>query len=178
MLAYSHSSPSVVPLQLTFGICSTIVVAYQWYIPAQKASNIVGSIHSTLYGPIRLSHCRSFCLYLFWFWLHFTILYRSGPGDDFMSPAFQATLADNPMTSQARDIHYYDVITIMHKDTKAYLHSHPAQYPLRYDDGRISSQGQQVTGYPFNDTNNHWIVLPSEQESVQTESTCLPQRCG
>lgn len=84
-----------------------------------------------------------------------------------MSPAFQATLADNPMTSLARDIHYYDVITIMHKDTKAYLHSHPANYPLRYDDGRISSQGQQVTGYPFNDTNNHWIVLPSEQESVQ-----------
>jgi len=83
-----------------------------------------------------------------------------------MSPAFQATLADNPMTSQARDIHYYDVITIMHKDTKAYLHSHTARYPLRYDDGRISSQGQQVTGYPFNDTNNHWLVLPPTEEEV------------
>src|SRR5579871_6080645 len=81
-----------------------------------------------------------------------------------MSPAFQATQSDNPMTSQARDIHYYDVITIMHKDTKAFLHSHEARYPLRYDDGRISSQGQQVTGYPFNDTNNHWIVLPPVAE--------------
>jgi dolichyl-phosphate-mannose-protein mannosyltransferase len=77
-----------------------------------------------------------------------------------MSPAFQATLADNPMTSNAKDIHYYDIITIVHKDTKAYLHSHSERYPLRYDDGRISSQGQQVTGYPFNDTNNHWLVLP------------------
>jgi len=86
-----------------------------------------------------------------------------------MSPAFQATLSDNPMTSQARDIHYYDVITIMHKDTKAYLHSHTARYPLRYDDGRVSSQGQQVTGYPFNDTNNQWIVLPAVEETVKRD---------
>jgi dolichyl-phosphate-mannose-protein mannosyltransferase len=86
-----------------------------------------------------------------------------------MSPAFQATLADNPMTSQAKDIHYYDIITIKHKDTKAFLHSHEARYPLRYDDGRVSSQGQQVTGYPFNDTNNHWLVLPAEQEFVKQD---------
>jgi dolichyl-phosphate-mannose-protein mannosyltransferase len=110
-----------------------------------------------------------FIIYLFWFWLHFVILTRSGPGDDFMSPEFQATLADNPMTSAAMDIHYYDVITVMHKDTKAYLHSHVDRYPLRYDDGRVSSQGQQVTGYPFNDTNNHWIVLPSEEETVKQD---------
>lgn len=84
-----------------------------------------------------------------------------------MSPAFQATLADNPMTSHARDIHYYDVITIKHKGTKAFLHSHKELYPLRYDDGRVSSQGQQVTGYPFNDTNNHWVVLPPEDELVK-----------
>ena len=86
-----------------------------------------------------------------------------------MTPDFQATLADNPMTSAAQDIHYYDVITLMHKDTKAYLHSHTERYPLRYDDGRVSSQGQQVTGYPFNDTNNHWIVLPSEEETVKRD---------
>ena len=86
-----------------------------------------------------------------------------------MSPEFQATLSDNPMTSQARDIHFYDIVTIKHKDTKAYLHSHPERYPLRYDDGRISSQGQQVTGYPFNDTNNHWLILPAEDEPVKQD---------
>ena len=86
-----------------------------------------------------------------------------------MSPAFQSTLLENQMTSQARDIHFYDVITIMHKDTKAYLHSHTARYPLRYDDGRVSSAGQQVTGYPFNDTNNHWLVLPAEEEPVKRD---------
>lgn len=102
-----------------------------------------------------------FFFYLFWFQVHFAILTKSGPGDDFMSPEFQETLSDNIMTSQAVGINYFDSIAIRHKDTKTYLHSHPDRYPLRYDDGRVSSQGQQVTGYPFNDTNNHWQILPS-----------------
>ncbi|KAF8467781.1 Dolichyl-phosphate-mannose-protein mannosyltransferase-domain-containing protein [Kalaharituber pfeilii] len=103
-----------------------------------------------------------FFFYLFWFQVHFTILYRSGPGDDFMTPEFQETLSDNIMSLNSIDVQYYDIITIRHKETKAYLHSHPDRYPLRYDDGRISSQGQQVTGYPFNDTNNHWIIVPAD----------------
>ena len=102
-----------------------------------------------------------FFFYLFWFQVHFAILSKSGPGDDFMSPEFQATLSDNPMTALSTGIQYYDSIAIRHKETKTYLHSHTDRYPLRYDDGRVSSQGQQVTGYPFNDTNNHWQILPA-----------------
>ena len=105
-----------------------------------------------------------FFFYLFWFQVHFAILTRSGPGDDFMSPEFQETLSDNVMHAQAVDILYNDLIVLRHKDTKTYLHSHLDRYPLRYDDGRISSQGQQVTGYPFNDTNNHWEILPNTIE--------------
>ena len=101
-----------------------------------------------------------FFFYLFWFQVHFAILTRSGPGDDFMSPEFQETLSDNIMSANAVNIDYLDSITLRHKETKTYLHSHPDKYPLRYDDGRVSSQGQQVTGYPFNDTNNHWQILP------------------
>ncbi|KAF2805992.1 PMT-domain-containing protein [Mytilinidion resinicola] len=103
-----------------------------------------------------------FFLYLFWFQVHFTILSRSGPGDDFMSPEFQETLSDNIMMTQAVPIDYYDFLTLRHKETKVYLHSHPDKYPLRYDDGRISSQGQQVTGYPHNDTNNQWQIIPAK----------------
>ncbi|PLB34059.1 dolichyl-phosphate-mannose-protein mannosyltransferase [Aspergillus candidus] len=102
-----------------------------------------------------------FLFYLFWFQVHFAILTRSGPGDDFMTPEFQETLSDNAMSAQSVGIQYNDVITMRHKDTKVLLHSHFDKYPLRYDDGRISSQGQQVTGYPFNDTNNHWQILPT-----------------
>lgn len=101
-----------------------------------------------------------FFLYLMWFQVHFTILNKSGPGDDFMTPEFQETLSDNIMTLQSVGIDYFDTITVRHKDTKVYLHSHLDRYPLRYEDGRISSQGQQVTGYPHNDTNNHWQILP------------------
>lgn len=107
-----------------------------------------------------------FLFYLFWFQVHFAVLTRSGPGDDFMSPEFQETLSDNVLTANAITIDYYDTISIRHKETKAFLHSHDEKYPLRYDDGRVSSQGQQVTGYPYNDTNNYWQILPVEDDHV------------
>lgn len=103
-----------------------------------------------------------FLMYLFWFQVHFAILSRSGPGDDFMTPEFQETLSDNLMTQQAVNIDYFDSLSMRHKETKVFLHSHVDRYPLRYDDGRISSQGQQVTGYPHNDTNNVWQIVPSK----------------
>jgi len=102
-----------------------------------------------------------FLMYLFWFQVHFSILTRSGPGDEFMSAGFQETLSDNLMTQASVPIDYYDSITLRHKETKVFLHSHTERYPLRYDDGRISSQGQQVTGYPHNDTNNLWQIVPA-----------------
>ncbi|BGO99459.1 Dolichyl-phosphate-mannose--protein mannosyltransferase 4 [Rhodotorula toruloides] len=102
-------------------------------------------------------------VYLFWFWVHFAVLTKSGTGDEFMSPAFQQTLLDSPLTALAEEIRYYDTVIIQHKGTKAFLHSHPDRYPLKYDDGRISSAGQQVTAYRFNDTNNHWIVEPTKE---------------
>lgn len=103
-----------------------------------------------------------FLVYLFWFQVHFAILNRSGPGDDFMSPEFQETLGDNIMLQHSLPVNYFDSLTIRHKETKVYLHSHGDKYPLRYDDGRISSQGQQVTGYPHNDTNNQWQIVPTK----------------
>lgn len=107
-----------------------------------------------------------FLFYLFWFQVHFTVLNRSGPGDDFMSPEFQETLSDNVMLANAIGINYHDSVTIRHKETKSYLHSHDERYPLRYDDGRVSSQGQQVTGYPHNDTNNYWQILPLDGDET------------
>ena len=36
-------------------------------------------------------------VYLFWFYVHFAVLTRSGSGDDFMSTEFQETLQGNSM---------------------------------------------------------------------------------
>ena len=46
------------------------------------------------------------------------------------------------------ELRYFDTITIRHKDTRVFLHSHPDRYPLKYDDGRISSQGMRYTHVP------------------------------
>ncbi|CCJ28499.1 unnamed protein product [Pneumocystis jirovecii] len=102
-----------------------------------------------------------FMLYLLWFYIHFNVLSKTGPGDKFMSSSFQETLEGNVLSTSSFQVNYYDKITIIHKETNAYLHSHEATYPLRYEDGRISSQGQQVTGYKHNDSNNHWIIMPA-----------------
>ncbi|KAF8966278.1 MIR motif-containing protein, partial [Flammula alnicola] len=121
-----------------------------------------------------------FIIYLSFFYIQFAVLPQSGPGDSFMSPAFQETLAGNEMLFNSKKIHYYNTITLKHKGTKVFLYSHPERYPPTYADGRISSQGwahfsllgyelhsrhskgQQVIGYGHNDTNNFWKILPTK----------------
>ncbi|KAI1318784.1 hypothetical protein EDD11_005855 [Mortierella claussenii] len=106
-------------------------------------------------------------IYLFWFYVHFAVLTHSGPGDDFMSSEFQETLHGNTM-ADGLYVNYGDNITIRHKDTSVYLHSHPHNYPRRYDDGRISSAGQQVTGYAHVDPNNIWHITSADPNDPKT----------
>ncbi|KAG7661364.1 PMT4 [[Candida] subhashii] len=108
-----------------------------------------------------------FVIYLYWFYLHFSILSKSGTGDNFMSAEFQETLLESPMAKLAKPVKYFDQLTIQHKDTGAYLHSHSFEYPLRYEDGRISSNSQQVTCVTVNDPqdpNNQWEIVPTKPE--------------
>ncbi|KAJ3375100.1 hypothetical protein GGF31_005822 [Allomyces arbusculus] len=107
-------------------------------------------------------------LYLTWFYIHFAVLTKTGPGDAFMSPNFQATLIGNKMSGRAELVVYGANVTLKHFDTGAFLHSHKDRYPLTYEDKRVSSQGQQVTGYPHNDTNNVWLVKPADPDQWAT----------
>lgn len=53
---------------------------------------------------------------------------------------------------------YNQSIKLQHKETRAFLHSHALTYPARYDDGRYSSQGIQVTGNMQPDINSYWRI--------------------
>ncbi|TPX31191.1 dolichyl-phosphate-mannose---protein mannosyltransferase [Synchytrium microbalum] len=103
-------------------------------------------------------------IYLSFFWIHFAILVKSGPGDAFHTTRFQQDLRGSEVTTSSFNVPYGSNVTFYHKETGCFLHSHAEHYPLRYEDGRISSQGQQVTGYPHRDTNNIWHMLPIDAE--------------
>lgn len=75
---------------------------------------------------------------------------------------------------------YGDVVLMLHRDTASYLHSHIHRYPLNHEDGKVSSQGQQVTGYKHrNDVNNLWRILPSSPSKIKhifpRIGTCEPR---
>lgn len=117
-----------------------------------------------------------FAIYLFWFWVHFAVLKDSGPGNAYMSPAFQETLANNPLQKQAIQINFFDKVLIKNKATNGYLHSHLANYPLRYDDGRVSSQGQQVTATKNIDLNSEWMLVPADSSKTKEPDMKIPNR--
>ncbi|EIE77605.1 hypothetical protein RO3G_02309 [Rhizopus delemar RA 99-880] len=63
-----------------------------------------------------------------------------------------------------------------HKDTNAFLHSHDLHYPLRYEDGRVSSTGQQVTGVMESSDNCFWRIKPTIP--IENNGEPVPVRNG
>ncbi|WFC99979.1 dolichyl-phosphate-mannose--protein mannosyltransferase [Malassezia yamatoensis] len=116
-------------------------------------------------------------IYVSWFWVHFAILTHSGTGDSFMSAEFQQTLEGNELLASSLELHALDSIELKHRGTNVYLHSHPEHYPHKYDDGRISSDGQQVTGYPHKDVNNFWQIFPVSPIDNDDGSFNVTRRC-
>ncbi|KAI8905429.1 Dolichyl-phosphate-mannose-protein mannosyltransferase-domain-containing protein [Gorgonomyces haynaldii] len=117
-----------------------------------------------------------FICYLIPFYIHFELLQNSGPGDAFMSLKFQETLIGNKETVGATMIPYFSNLTIKHVGTGVHLHSHVHKIPLRHEDGRISSQGQQVNGYAHFDDNSKWIIEPVDADLVQWDRPSLSER--
>lgn len=94
------------------------------------------------------------------YWVHFELANQSGEGAKFMSSEFQASLKGNNVTASIHNVYYGSVIKIKNEARKSFLHSHKHTYPLKYHDGKVSSQGQQVTGYHHPDNHNDWRILP------------------
>ncbi|CCE91622.1 dolichyl-phosphate-mannose-protein mannosyltransferase TDEL_0D00380 [Torulaspora delbrueckii] len=153
---------------LTYATIGTMVAINLWQLTDVRAGLSLKKLFSHVFKRLNGLILAPFVVYLFWFWIHFAILIKSGTGDAFMSGEFQETLGDSPLAKESKQVNYYDIVTIKHKETHVLLHSHWATYPQRYEDGRISSQGQQVTGYSVQDPNNEWEILPVKELSSKS----------
>ncbi|XP_067376719.1 protein O-mannosyl-transferase 1 isoform X3 [Channa argus] len=160
----------------------------------------LASLHTwTLIGDQTVSHlsvcvqcvCRVVCLvvvpvllYVFWFYVHLSLLNHSGPHDQLMSSAFQATLQgglSRITQGQPLEVAYGSQVTLRSSASQpipCWLHSHKVNYPIRYENGRGSSHQQQVTCYPFKDVNNWWIIKDPSRQELVVSSPPRPVRHG
>ncbi|VEN44946.1 unnamed protein product [Callosobruchus maculatus] len=102
------------------------------------------------------------CLYMTFFYIHLTVLNRSGNGDGFYSSAFQSQLIGNSLhnASMPQYVAYGAVITLKnHRTGGGYLHSHFHLYP----EG-VGARQQQITTYTHKDDNNKWIIKKYNEE--------------
>ncbi|KAL1501793.1 hypothetical protein ABEB36_007053 [Hypothenemus hampei] len=108
------------------------------------------------------------CLYLGFFYIHLTVLNRSGNGDGFYSSAFQSQLIGNSLynASMPYQVAYGAVVTLKnHKTGGGYLHSHFHLYP----EG-VGARQQQITTYTHKDDNNKWVIKKyNTNENSKTE---------
>lgn len=110
-------------------------------------------------------------IYIACYYVHFAVLNRTGPGDVYMSAEFQATLEGNTMSQKARKVHFGQTIRLKSRLENVYLHTHLHNYPKVHDDGKVSSEGQQVTGYAHADMNNLWKILPGDWNSTELDGS-------
>lgn len=113
------------------------------------------------------------------FYIEFWVLYRSGPHDAFMSRDFQASLEGSRILTHPEEMPQigveYQVAYGSHVSLKringesCWLHSHPHNYPVFYEDKRGSSAQQQVTCYGYQDLNNWWIIQRPGTEQVKLD---------
>ncbi|CAO2597970.1 Protein O-mannosyl-transferase 1 [Lemmus lemmus] len=123
-------------------------------------------------------------LYLLFFYVHLMLLYRSGPHDQIMSSAFQASLEGGLARitqGQPLEVAFGSQVTlrsVFGKPLPCWLHSHKNTYPMIYENGRGSSHQQQVTCYPFKDINNWWIVKDPGRHQLVVNNPPRPVRHG
>ncbi|XP_051041119.1 protein O-mannosyl-transferase 1 isoform X4 [Phodopus roborovskii] len=123
-------------------------------------------------------------LYLLFFYVHLMLLYRSGPHDQIMSSAFQASLEGGLARitqGQPLEVAFGSQVTLRNvfgKPLPCWLHSHKNTYPMIYENGRGSSHQQQVTCYPFKDINNWWIIKDPGRHQLVVNNPPRPVRHG
>ncbi|CAG9126824.1 unnamed protein product [Plutella xylostella] len=110
-------------------------------------------------------------LYVFFFWIHLAILNRSGNGDGFYSPGFQACLLNNSLHNATAPRQLAHGATITLKNSRVaggYLHSHHHLYPAA-----VGARQQQITAYTHKDENNRFVIKPYNREVAEGEVTLV-----
>lgn len=103
-------------------------------------------------------------VYLLTFTIHLHFLSNTGSGTSFMTQEFQSSLNGTPKVVTQEDVGYGSFIRLVHEGTSGgFIHSHAHNYPG-------GSQQQQVSAYPFRDSNNVWII----QKPVRGNNGTLP----
>ncbi|KAI9501719.1 Dolichyl-phosphate-mannose--protein mannosyltransferase 1 [Coemansia spiralis] len=113
-------------------------------------------------------------VYLFWFQVHFAVLYKTGDAKAMMSPEFQTTLEGGLNVTTDRDVFYGSEIRMRSTNGRSgYLHSHTHNWQHEKGSGQ-----QQVTIYGFADQNNIWIVEPAYNKTIDTSNGPVPVMAG
>uniref|UniRef100_A0A2K5TSZ6 Dolichyl-phosphate-mannose--protein mannosyltransferase n=1 Tax=Macaca fascicularis TaxID=9541 RepID=A0A2K5TSZ6_MACFA len=147
----------------TYVLMLAVAAVHAWHlIGDQTLSNVCVFCHLLARAVALL--VIPVVLYLLFFYVHLILLFRSGPHDQIMSSAFQASLEGGLARitqGQPLEVAFGSQVTLRNvfgKPVPCWLHSHQDTYPMIYENGRGSSHQQQVTCYPFKDVNNWWIV--------------------
>lgn len=108
-------------------------------------------------------------LYMLFFKVHFSLLYKSGTGDSSTHTLFQANLEGTQIKPSPRNIAFGSEVTIRsHGLSPGLLHSHKQNYPG-------GSNQKQVTGYSHRDNNNDWIIKFSRESELLLDENGLYQ---
>ena len=106
-------------------------------------------------------------LYFCLFYLHLSILTKSGPGDGHYSPLYQSTLKGNYLNDKniALDAAYGSVVTLRGSQSVpcGYLHSHWDLFPRG-----VGAQQQVVSAYIHRDDNNYFIIKRWKDDSMNS----------
>ena len=111
------------------------------------------------------------CLYIGYFYIHFLVLSKSGPGDGHFGARFTSTLENNPFHGTAINPQVLYGATISLKASSnfpcAYLHSHPQFYPKGLSNG---AHQQMVSNYMHREDNNNFIIRRWVRENMTREA--------
>ncbi|XP_050527645.1 protein O-mannosyl-transferase 2 isoform X4 [Daktulosphaira vitifoliae] len=138
--------------------------------------SILGNLSKPISYTLKHFTARFICLiilpiivYIAFFYIHLTVLNKSGNGDGFYSSAFQSKLEGNSLhnASMPKDVAFGAIITLKNYRTGGgYLHSHWHLYP-----DNVGAKQQQITTYAHKDENNRWLIKPyNDDDSIHNSS--------